>query len=59
LTREWQKIVLTPDTHPHLNVIDSRKAYILSFDVRDKQGDSNVIWLDEIKLLLDETKAQF
>ena len=42
-----------------MNVIDSRRAYILSLDVRDNQGDSNVVWLDEIKLLLDETKAQF
>jgi hypothetical protein len=54
VTKEWQKIVLTPDTHPHMNVIDPRQTYALSFDVPADEGTANVIWIDEVKLLLDE-----
>ena len=59
VTKEWQKIVLTPDTHPHMNAIDPHRCYGLSFDVQADEGTANVIWIDEVKLLLDETKPQF
>lgn len=54
VTKEWQKVVLTPDTHPPMGVIDPRQSYALSFDVQEDDGTANVIWIDEVKLLLDE-----
>jgi hypothetical protein len=53
-TKEWQKIVLTPDTQSHMNVIDPHQCYGLSFDVQADEGTANVIWIDELKLLLDQ-----
>jgi len=59
VTKEWQKIALTPATHPHMNVIDPSRTYGLSFDIPENEDAANVIWIDEVKLLLDETKAEF
>lgn len=59
VTKEWQKIVLTPDTHPDMNAIDPQRCYGLSFDVQADKGTANVIWIDEVNLLLDETNRQF
>ena len=59
VSRQWQKVVLTPDTHPQLNRIDLRQVYILSLDVASDQGASNVIWIDEVKLLLRDGGGEF
>jgi len=59
VTKQWRKVVLTPDTHPQMNGIDTRQTYILSLDVAADQGASNVIWIDEIKLLLEGGKGEF
>ena len=59
VTRQWRKVVLTPDTHPQMNGIDTRQTYILSLDDAAGDGAANVIWLDEIKLLLEDHKGEF
>ena len=59
ITRQWQKVVLTPDTHPQLNGIDPRRVYSVGLGDAADEGAANVIWLDEIKLLLQDDKGEF
>lgn len=50
VTKQWRKVVLTPNTHPQMKGIDTRQTYILSLDDAADEPAANVIWLDEIKL---------
>lgn len=65
VTQKWQKIILTPDTHPELQDIDLRQVYSIGLTDAARQGAAhNVIWLDEVKLhdnaelLNEEIKAR-
>ena len=42
-----------------MKMIDSSRTYGLSFDIPEKEDAANVIWIDEVKLLFDEAKAEF
>jgi len=59
VTREWRKVVLRPDTHPQLNEIDTKRVYIVGLGDSSEEGAANVIWIDEIKLLLPDDKGEF
>lgn len=64
VTAQWQKIILTPDTHPELDQLDLRQVYSIGLTDAAREGAAhNVIWLDEVKLhdnidlLLQEIEA--
>jgi len=59
VTKQWRKVVLAPDTHPQMKGIDTRQTYILSLDDAADEPAANVIWLDEIKLLIKDNKGDF
>ena len=59
VTREWRKVVLRPDTHPQMNEIDTKRVHIVGLGDSSEEGASNVIWIDEIKLLLQNDKGEF
>jgi len=51
VTARWQRVILTPDTHPELQNLDLRKVYTIGLSDAAREGAAhNVIWLDEIKL---------
>ncbi|NQT86357.1 FecR domain-containing protein [bacterium] len=50
VTQKWQKIIITPDTHPELKKVDLRQVYSIGLSDYAKEGAAhNVIWLDEVK----------
>ena len=53
----WRKIVLTPDTHPQLHEIDLREPLAIGLSGAGDQRDAERIWLDEVKLLLEDDKG--
>ena len=59
VTRQWQKVVLTPDTHPQLEDLDFHKVYLIGLGDSSNEGAANVIWVDEIKLLLQDKQGDF
>ena len=59
VTKQWQKVTLTPDTHPQMNEIDTKRVYIVGLGDSSEEGAANVIWLDEVKLLLQDDKGEF
>ena len=65
VTAQWQKVIITPDTHPELDDLDLRKVYTIGLTDSAREGAAhNVVWLDEVKLhdnadlLLDEIEAR-
>jgi ferric-dicitrate binding protein FerR (iron transport regulator) len=65
VTQKWQKIIVTPETHPELAKVDLRQVYSIGLSDYAKEGAAhNVIWLDEVKLhesaelLKEEIKAR-
>ena len=55
VTQEWQKIIVTPDTHPELGKIDLSQIYSIGLTDYAREGAAhNVVWLDEVKLHEDE-----
>ncbi|MBL7224383.1 MAG: FecR domain-containing protein [Candidatus Brocadiae bacterium] len=65
VTQRWQKIIITPDTHPELGKIDLSQVHSIGLTDYAREGAAhNVIWLDEVKLhndielLLDEIEAR-
>jgi hypothetical protein len=59
VTREWRKVVLRPETHPQMEGIDPKRVFIVGLGDAADEGAANVIWLDEIKLLLPDGKGEF
>lgn len=59
VTTEWQKITLTPQTHPQLNEIDAREVYILGLSDFSQEAAANVIWLDEVMMHLPDDRGEF
>ncbi|MFW6161364.1 MAG: hypothetical protein ACODAJ_01265 [Planctomycetota bacterium] len=59
VTKQWRKVVLTPQTHPQFNHIDASQVYIVGVGDADEEGAANVIWLDEVKLLLRTERGEF
>jgi len=65
VTQEWQKIIITPDTHPELGRIDLSRVESIGLSDAAREGAAhNVVWLDEVKLhedaglLRDEIEAR-
>ncbi|MFP4058169.1 MAG: hypothetical protein ACLF0G_14980 [Candidatus Brocadiia bacterium] len=59
VTTQWRRVVLTPETHPQMNGIDARQVYIVSLGDASEEGAANVIWVDQVKLLLGGDEADF
>jgi len=59
VTKQWRKVILTPDTHPQMKGIDTRQTYFLSLDDAADEPAANVIWLDEINLLIKDNTGNF
>jgi len=64
VTREWRKVIITPQTHPELRKLDLSKVYSIGLTDAAKEGAAhNVVWLDQVKLhedpkpLIEEIKA--
>jgi hypothetical protein len=54
VTGQWQRIIVTPDTHPELGDVDLTQVYSIGLSDYAKEGAAhNVIWLDEVKLHTD------
>jgi ferric-dicitrate binding protein FerR (iron transport regulator) len=50
VTQKWQKIIVTPDTHPELANVDLTQVYSIGLSDYAKEGAAhNVVWLDEVK----------
>jgi len=51
VTGQWQRVILTPDTHPELDQLDLRQVYTIGLTDAAREGAAhNVIWLDGVKL---------
>ena len=55
VTQRWQKIIITPGTHPELGKIDLSQIYSIGLTDYAREGAAhNVVWLDEVKLHEDK-----
>jgi len=60
VTTEWKKVVLTPEARQEMDGVDPSQVYTISLgDAAGDEGAANVIWLDEIKLLLEDHMGEF
>lgn len=51
VTAQWQRVILTPETHPELEQLDLGQVYSIGLTDAAREGAAhNVIWLDEVKL---------
>ena len=59
VTKQWQKIVVGPETHPQFKRIDTKKVHVLGIRDSSEGEAANVIWLDEMMLHTEKQHATF
>jgi len=59
LSRQWQKVIITPETHRQLLTLDLRQVYSIGLSTGAREEAAhNVVWLDQIRLHEDEKELR-
>jgi len=58
VTTQWRKVTLSPELQAQLKTIDGKEVYSIGLSAYSREGEANIIWLDEVILHTDELPAE-